>query len=127
MPGNCKIVRCTKGKSRKIDGYPGCGRKKVCFLKGTFFGFTRLSVDQVMKLAYEWCIGTKPKQAEQKLGHGSKTITDWYGFFRQMVSSHFKTHGDEKIGSVNVVVQIDESKFAKRRKTHFMHRVGDGL
>jgi hypothetical protein len=54
-------------------------------------------------------------------GHDQETVSDYFGYFRQLVGSALEDD-DQAIGGENVIVEIDETKIAKR-KNHRGHRV----
>ena len=77
-----------------------------------------------MNLAYFWLMEFSHTQIIQMTNHSATTLTSFFAFFRQLVAEDIDEHR-EVIGGENIVVEIDESKFAKR-KYHRGHRVGDG-
>ena len=86
-----KNVRCTRHESKKADGPPGCGRQKKDFLKGTFFGGTKLHPHEILKISYECALESKPNVTARKLGHSCDRITNWFGFLHTLLSAHLKT------------------------------------
>jgi hypothetical protein len=54
----------------------------------------------------------------QRTGLSHRTVTDWLKYCRQLVTQVvLENEEDIKIGGDGTTVQIDESKFGKRKKT----------
>jgi hypothetical protein len=106
------IYRCTT---------PSC-RWSRSLWAGSFFSQSRLKCDQIMKLAYYWLGKCSHEQLVAFTGISPKTVTIFGSYFRQLVSSSLDTD-DTIVGGEGVIVEIDESKFGKR-KYNVGHRVG---
>jgi transposase-like protein len=55
--------------------------------------------------------------------HSSATIVDYYGFFRALVADSLNEE-DWTIGGDEIIVEVDESKFGKRKHNRGSHREG---
>ena len=101
----------------------GC-RKQESFLKNSFFGKSRLPVNQVLEIGYYWLSKCNYESILKITGHSSGTISNYMRFFRELVVASMDTN-DTMVGGDGVKVFVDESKFG-RRKYHRGHRV-DGI
>jgi transposase-like protein len=106
------MFRCTRKRN--------CGRA-FSILKNTFFGSTRLSVDKILLLSYLWLCRTPTTGIIQQLKLSPNTVCNWCNHLRQLVALDIQQEGD-KIGGEGIIVEIDESKFGKR-KFNQGHRV----
>ena len=70
----------------------------------------------------EWLRGTPATEVRKELGVSSKTVTDYFAHLRNLIGEMI-SDADLMIGGVGIEVEIDESKFAKR-KYHRGHQVG---
>jgi transposase-like protein len=96
-------------------------RKSVTIRSDSFFADLRLPCSTIMLVAYHW-LGKSPVYlAMAASGCSSHTVCDLYFRFRHLVSNSVKPE-DAVIGGDNIVVEIDESKFGKR-KYNRGHRV----
>jgi hypothetical protein len=99
-----KVVRCTNRQCRKA----------VSLLKGSFFAKSRLSINDTLLLGYLWLTGVNYTAAIALTTHSSETIVGYYRYFRELVADSLDFE-DWKIGGEGVIVEIDESKFGKRK------------
>ena len=67
-----------------------------------------------MMMAYFWLAGASHSTILLMTGHSSATVTDYIGYFRDMVSFNL-AENREMIGGDEVIVEIDETKFGKRK------------
>lgn len=100
-----------------------CGNKSVSIFSGTILERSHLSPFSFLMLCYYWLAETHISQIQRFTGHGSSTITDWCGHIAQAVAYYQDVHV-QKIGGPGKEVEVDESKFA-RRKYNRGHCVGD--
>ncbi|CAH2042563.1 unnamed protein product, partial [Iphiclides podalirius] len=126
--GNCKNVGqfiCTKGNCR--------ARSKVSRAKDTWFENVKLSMLRVYFLMYafahRWSYDNVIFEDPERDTEGClsmATIADWYSYCRETVVIYQinvqKNIG--KIGGPGKVVQIDESKFGKRKYNKGRHIEG---
>jgi hypothetical protein len=105
------VYRCKRRKCRK----------KESLIKGTIFAESKLPCNKVLQMAYHWLAECKHKSIVLTTGLSKPTVTKFLGYFRQLVSCVLDTD-DMIIGGQGVVVEIDESKFGKR-KYHRGHHV----
>ena len=96
-------------------------RKKISVLKNSFFAKSRLECKEVLLMGYLWLAGCSHKTIHILTGHSKGTITDYIGHYRDLVSGCLDSN-DTEIGGEGIVVEIDKSKFAKR-KYHRRHRI----
>ena len=76
-----------------------------------------------MLICYLWAGQINHKSIVMLTGVNKSTISDWMGFLRQLVSEDMKNSPEEvKVGGEGLIVEIDETKIAKR-KYHRGHRV----
>lgn len=75
----------------------------------------------MLKFTYWWCRDVDQMQIKHELGLSSSTAVDWDSFCRE-ICEIFLLENSEMVGGEGIVVQIDESKFGKR-KYHRGHRV----
>lgn len=109
------VWRCTNRK---------CNRK-TSIREGSWFKGTHLSLSRVVKLTYYWVYQLPSEHIARELRIGSEhTLVDWKNFARE-VCLDILEKDSECIGGVGKVVEIDESKFGKR-KYHRGKRV-DGV
>lgn len=88
---------------------------------GHIFAESKLPCNKVLQMAYLWLAGCKHKSIVITTALSKPTVTTFLGYFRQMVSCALDTD-DTIIGGQGVVIEIDESKFGKR-KYHCGHHV----
>jgi hypothetical protein len=101
-PKHPKMVICSKWPCRQ----------KKSIVRGSFFGNTKLSVNKVLLIAFLWCTGSTHTVICEQSGVSKNTITDCWQYCQEVVGM---TLLDEKIGGPGVTVEIDESKFGKRK------------
>jgi hypothetical protein len=89
-------------------------RKQLSALSGSFFAGSRIKCNEAMLFGYYWLGGCSHSQLQRFTGHALQTITDFSRHFRQLVSGALEEH-DSLIGGEDVIVEIDESKFGKRK------------
>lgn len=98
-------------------------RPSVSVATGTWFEDVRISVPHVYYLMYCFAenfnreMVLRQDYLKEPTTLSSATITDWYSYCREAVViyqlDHQEAHG--KIGGPGKIVQIDESKFGKRK------------
>lgn len=88
---------------------------------GTFFARSHLPIFQVMAFCNLWLDNVQLQFIQKQLRWAIQTVIDWASFCREVVFD-IMINKREKIGGVGIEVQIDESKFGKR-KYNRGHRV----
>ena len=88
--------------------------------KGSFFELSHLSKETIIKLTYFWCRNYSNKLASHETGVSEHTIVDWFQFCRDVCVDLLDSElglgiASDIIGGQGVVVEIDESKFGKRK------------
>ena len=99
-----KSIRCTN---------PHC-HKSYSALKDTFFENSKIKINLILTLAYYWLLRMPVTSITVMLNISSKTACDYYSFFEKLVADEI-SETIQKIGGQNVIVEIDESKFGRRK------------
>ena len=92
-------------------------------LANSFFAGSRLRCNEVLLFGYYWLGGCTHSQLLRFTGFGRATVTEYLQHFRQLVSGALEEE-DTFIGGNGVIVEIDESKFGKRKHNRGHHVEG---
>jgi transposase-like protein len=92
-------------------------RKAFSLLRGTFFQKSRLPINTIMLISYFLLAGTNYKTIMICTGVSKDTICNWGNFFRELLALDIQSlpEIERKIGGEGIVVEVDESKFGKRK------------
>ncbi len=90
---------------------------------GSFFKGSHLKLNEILELSYWWANGASVTRAMHETGHSSRTVVDWYNFHRDVCAQYFLDH-PVVVGGVGKVVEIDESKFGKRKYNRGRYKEG---
>ena len=101
--------------SNRRRGRQGCSYS-VSSRKGSWFDSIKLTLQQAILIPYFWTYKYNQLQLRHELHIGSQhTSVDWYNFVRE-VCAQILIADTTPIGGPGITVEIDESKFAGRRK-----------
>lgn len=96
-------------------------QKKVSLFKNSFFSKARIPCNEVIHIGYLWLAGCSHNSIMKITGHSCPTISAYMSYFRNLVINALDNE-DCLIGGPGIVVELDESKFGKR-KYNRGHRV----
>lgn len=94
---------------------------KVSIREGSWIKDAKLSIEEITEMMYLWSQGFDNKEIQHELKLSNKTVVEWTIFFRECITMIMIKHS-EPIGGQDIEVEIDESKFGKR-KYYRGHRV----
>ena len=104
-PSDKVVYRCTNRRYNHNQFIRHC----------SWFSGSHLSFKQILKSTYYWVYKIPQNFVEEELKIGScSTLVDWYNFARE-VCLHIAILDNEQIGGPGIVVEVDESKFGKRK------------
>ena len=116
------VWRCRKKHTVVDDGKKFCVKDvKVSVRYNSWLTDCNLGLDLVVELVYLWSQGFSNSEIEHELSLSNKTVIEWTTFIRDCCSCVIMD-SSKQIGGNGVEVEIDESKFGKR-KYHRGHRV----
>jgi len=95
--------------------------KSYSVFKGTFFHMSKLPIHQIMELSYHWLSKASVSTTIAQTGRGSEAVCAYFKYFRELVGDSLDKV-DFCIGGPGIIVELDESKFGKR-KYHRGHHV----
>ena len=104
---------------KQIDGK--IHRVEKSIWKGSWFDKSRMTLEEILKFTYWWGRDIDQNQITYELGLSRQSGVDWDSFCRQICEVTLM-ESSERIGGKGKTVQIDESKFGKR-KYHRGHHV----
>ena len=92
----------------------------------SFFKGSRLNLQQLLRIIYCFCAKLPNQFLVEEFGIGEEAVVDWYSYLRQVCLEWAldRTARGKKIGGPGYAVEIDESKFGKRK--YNMGRKTDG-
>ena len=73
-----------------------------------------LKLFDVLLITYEILRGTKTGRIAEEYGFSSTTLADWRQFINETILNYIEENS-EKVGGDGGVMEIDESKFGKRK------------
>lgn len=94
---------------------------KVSIREDSWIIDAKISLEVIIELIYLWSQGFSPSEIEHELQISNKTVIEWSAYLREVCVSTVMDNSCA-IGGDGVEVEIDESKFGKR-KYHRGHRV----
>ena len=108
----CRIV--TK-KDAKVWRCPQKGCQAVISVRNdSFFTGSHLKLNEIVDIIYWWSRKAKIHVTMHETGHYEHTIVDWFNFLRDVCAQYFIDH-PTTIGGPGSIVEIDESKFGRRK------------
>jgi hypothetical protein len=107
-----KIFKCRNYKCRKAKSP----------FRGTIFSKMKLPINMQLHILYEFLKKTPCSSISSSLQVDKNTITMYNKIFRKYLRDKQKFNKNNKIGGRNKIVEIDESKIAKRKynKGHYV-------
>ena len=96
-------------------------RTELSIRTGSWFAQSNMTLEETLKFTYWWCQDLEQSQITRELRLARGAGVDWDSFCRE-VCEITMFDSSEKIGGGGKIVQIDESKFGKR-KYHRGHHV----
>ena len=119
----CFVWRCNNPfcGTREGKGTKGT-RFQQSFFAGTFFAHSRKKKNEVLHFLWLMLTGATSKQIKATLGWSSGTIADYSRWYRELVTQSIRVGHSQQVEGQGVIVEIDESKFGKR-KYNRGHRV----
>ena len=113
----CNVDMVLRERNSTKDGYAwrcvNCRTTRSVRQK-SWFQDSNLSLWKIMEITYMWSIRYPPRIIKHELQIFDHTVTDWLNFCRDVCTDIIIETG-EKIGGEGVEVEIDESKFGKRK------------
>ena len=94
---------------------------KVSIRQGSWIEDSKLPLSTIIELVYLWSHGFTNSEIRHELKLSKATLIEWTAYFRDVAMSKCMSESSV-IGGNGVEVEIDESKFGKR-KYHRGHRV----
>jgi len=82
--------------------------------RDSFFAGSHLSIIEITKIIYYWTYQYPQHIVLHETGKIKKTIVDFYNFCREVCAVILEQQS-EPIGRSGKIVEIDESKFGKRK------------
>lgn len=76
---------------------------------------SRLPLESILELVYMFLLDMPYKWVNRLTGRSSNTVTDWYNMCREVCTSIVEGR-EPMVGTIEDPIQIDESRFAGRRK-----------
>lgn len=114
--------RCRKTHKVEANGRSYCKKDvKVTIRDGTWLLHCNLTLEEIILLLYCWSNDYTSQQIAHEVGCTDKTVIEWSSFLRESCMS-IMLDKSEQIGGPEIEVEIDESKFGKR-KYYRGHRV----
>jgi transposase-like protein len=105
-----KIYRCTTKNCRK----------KVSLLHNSFFAGSKLRCCEMLYIGYLWLCGASQSVIRLTTGFSNPTITHFMKYYRELVSRALYDD-DALVGGDGIIVEVDESKFGKRKYNRGHH------
>ena len=96
-------------------------RRRLNMRIGTFFYNSKLECSKILFMAWQWLHKSPSNSIAEMTLHSTATVAAFLDHFRQPVAASLQ-EDDSQIGGENIIVEIDESKFGKR-KFNRGHRV----
>ena len=87
---------------------------KVSIRENTWLKDANLTLEEIVELLYLWANGFTISEIEHELKISHRTIVEWTMYFREACTTLVMESGNQ-IGGPGVHVEIDESKFGKRK------------
>ena len=103
--------RCQRKLSKPHD-------RKLSIRHGTWFSNSNMTLEEIIEYSYLWsAFGLTEKQISTQLELSDNTNVDWSAFCREVCSETMIRENEcgQQIGGEDTIVEIDESKFAKRK------------
>lgn len=91
-----------------------CNFKKTVLLESLMLK-KRLCIKKYLTLVFEWSRSEIPILVATDLGISKSTVTRVYAKLNQVATTLIKRQNPEKLGGWGKIVEIDESKFVKRK------------
>lgn len=91
-------------------------RKSISIFKGTIFYKSKLPINKILHIIYEYLKKTPRNSVVATLNISPITVTYYYKLIREVISKNtIKNLENDMIGGENSIVELDESLFCKRK------------
>ena len=108
VSSDCWKWECRRQEKRKRH------QAEISIRKGSWFEKSKKTLQDILKLTYWWCQDLDQVQVKHELGHVESTGVDWDSFCREVCEITL-LENSERLGGEGKILQIDESKFGKRK------------